>query len=354
MASSPDADARGRDRRRGARLHRLRRASAAGAAAGVPGFDHRAAADHRPGARHESACRPAFRGTIRPANGCAAGWGWIATLFYDQSRIAIVPMGLCYPGRLPNGGDAPPRPECAPLWQARLLDAMPEIRLTLLVGSYALTHLLGKGSMTERVRAFRDHLPRYFPLPHPSWRTTGWERKNPWFQDEVLPTLRHTVTEVLRARQSGVIDPVICRGTVRGGMAGHDGCHSREEQVLGLVYHPRKAPRHRRAAYDVDVFACVIVATTCRQIGERDDEPEHHRQQHRRQRPARQFLHQPERIAQVRSPGDGRAGVTECLSAQRTRNGSQTTTNRHPRRRRMRPDRATTSCRAPSRAAQVM
>jgi uracil-DNA glycosylase len=126
--------------------------------------------------------------------------GWLEmdrTLFYDESRIAIVPMGLCYPGRLPNGGDAPPRPECAPLWQTRLLGAMPAIRLTLLVGSYALTHLPGKGSMTERVRAFRDHLPRYFPLPHPSWRTTAWERKNPWFQAEVLPTLRHTVTEAL-------------------------------------------------------------------------------------------------------------------------------------------------------------
>ncbi len=127
------------------------------------------------------------------------GWlGMDRALFYDQSRIAIVPMGLCYPGRLPNGGDAPPRPECAPLWQARLLNAMPAIRLTLLVGSYALTRLPGKGSMTERVRSFRDHLPRYFPLPHPSWRTTAWERKNPWFQHEVLPTLRDMVAEVLR------------------------------------------------------------------------------------------------------------------------------------------------------------
>jgi uracil-DNA glycosylase len=127
------------------------------------------------------------------------GWlGMDRTLFYDASQIAIVPMGLCYPGRLPNGGDAPPRPECAPLWQTRLLSAMPAIRLTLLVGGYALTHLPGKASMTERVRAFRDHLPRYFPLPHPSWRTTAWERKNPWFQTEVLPTLRDAVTRALR------------------------------------------------------------------------------------------------------------------------------------------------------------
>jgi uracil-DNA glycosylase len=117
--------------------------------------------------------------------------------FYDTHRIAIVPMGLCYPGRLPNGGDAPPRPECAPLWQAKLLDAMPSIRLTLLVGGYALSHVLGKGAMTDRVRAFRDYLPRYFPLPHPSWRTTGWERKNPWFQVEALPALRDAVAAAL-------------------------------------------------------------------------------------------------------------------------------------------------------------
>jgi uracil-DNA glycosylase len=126
--------------------------------------------------------------------------GWLMMdreSFYDQSRIAIVPMGLCYPGRLPNGGDAPPRPECAPLWQARLLAAMPAIRLTLLVGGYALNHVLGKGAMTDRVREFRQYLPRYFALPHPSWRTTAWERKNPWFQTEALPALRQAVSDAL-------------------------------------------------------------------------------------------------------------------------------------------------------------
>jgi uracil-DNA glycosylase len=118
--------------------------------------------------------------------------------FYDEARIAIVPMGLCYPGRLPNGGDAPPRPECAPLWRERLVTAMPNIRLTLLVGIYALTYTLGRGAMTDHVRAFRDSLPCYFPLPHPSWRTTAWERKNPWFEAEVLPALRGSVTAALR------------------------------------------------------------------------------------------------------------------------------------------------------------
>ena len=117
--------------------------------------------------------------------------------FYDQRRIAIVPMGLCYPGRLPNGGDAPPRPECAPLWHMRLIGRMPRIRLTLLVGGYAQVYVLGRGAMTERVQAFRTHLPRYFPLPHPSWRTTGWERRNPWFVAEALPALRQAVAEAM-------------------------------------------------------------------------------------------------------------------------------------------------------------
>jgi uracil-DNA glycosylase len=118
-------------------------------------------------------------------------------LFYDESRIAIVPMGLCYPGRLPNGGDAPPRPECAPLWLDRFIRLMPQVRLTLLVGSYALRHRLGKGAMTEQVRRFSELGPAIVPLPHPSWRTTGWERRNPWFGEELLPALRQALTEAL-------------------------------------------------------------------------------------------------------------------------------------------------------------
>jgi uracil-DNA glycosylase len=120
--------------------------------------------------------------------------GMDKALFYDTSRVAILPMGFCYPGRLPKGGDNPPRPECAPLWRDRILSLMPAIRLTLLVGTYAQTHVLGPGAMTERVRAFRQFLPRYFPLPHPSWRTGVWEKRNPWFTREVLPALRTEVT----------------------------------------------------------------------------------------------------------------------------------------------------------------
>nr|WP_294506591.1 uracil-DNA glycosylase family protein [uncultured Rhodopila sp.] len=117
--------------------------------------------------------------------------------FYDVAKIAIVPMGLCYPGRLPNGGDAPPRPECAPLWLDRFIRLMPEVRLTLLVGSYALRHRLGNRAMTDRVRRFRDLGPAIVPLPHPSWRTTGWERRNPWFAEELLPVLRQAVRVAL-------------------------------------------------------------------------------------------------------------------------------------------------------------
>lgn len=118
-------------------------------------------------------------------------------VFYDASRVAILPMGMCYPGRLPRGGDAPPRPECAALWRERFLDAMPAVRLTLLVGAYAHVWALGSGSVTERVRNFSEHLPRYFPLPHPSWRSALWERQNPWFMAEVVPMLRREVALAL-------------------------------------------------------------------------------------------------------------------------------------------------------------
>ncbi len=123
-------------------------------------------------------------------------------LFYDETQIAILPMGLCYPGRLPSGGDAPPRPECAPRWRSRILAAMPALRLTLLVGTYAQNEAARlehwpKASMTDRVRAYQHYMPRYFPLPHPSWRTGAWERRNPWFVAEILPALRHAVRAAL-------------------------------------------------------------------------------------------------------------------------------------------------------------
>ncbi|MCR9222276.1 MAG: uracil-DNA glycosylase family protein [Alphaproteobacteria bacterium] len=127
---------------------------------------------------------------------------WMAVdpeTFYDETRIAIVPMGFCYPGRDPKGGDRPPRPECAPTWHDPLLQHLPALRLTLLIGGYAQTRYLGgRDSMTERVRAFRTHLGRgVLPLPHPSWRTTHWQKQNPWFDAEVLPVLQARVTALL-------------------------------------------------------------------------------------------------------------------------------------------------------------
>jgi uracil-DNA glycosylase len=126
--------------------------------------------------------------------------GWLAVnreSFYDKTRIAIVPMGLCYPGRQANGGDNPPRPECAPLWQQRFRAVLPNIRLTLLIGSYAQAYHLGKGSVESRVQNFRNFLPSQFPLPHPSWRTRAWAAKRPWFETEVLPALRQAVATAI-------------------------------------------------------------------------------------------------------------------------------------------------------------
>ncbi|WP_428981642.1 uracil-DNA glycosylase family protein [Novosphingobium album (ex Liu et al. 2023)] len=115
--------------------------------------------------------------------------------FYDAANIAIVPMGLCYPGRS-GSGDAPPRPECARLWRERLLAQMPDLRLTLLVGSYAQNHVLGASALTERVRDFAAYLPRWFPLPHPSWRSAIWARNHPWFEKQVLPALRSELRQI--------------------------------------------------------------------------------------------------------------------------------------------------------------
>ncbi|MBT2333330.1 uracil-DNA glycosylase family protein [Variovorax paradoxus] len=120
-------------------------------------------------------------------------------LFYDAARVAIMPMGYCYPGR-GSSGDLPPRRECAGLWHARLLAQMNQVELTLLIGQYAQRHFLGaarKGSVTETVEAFADYAPRVVPLPHPSPRNTGWFKHHPWFETEVLPVLRERVRQAL-------------------------------------------------------------------------------------------------------------------------------------------------------------
>jgi len=120
--------------------------------------------------------------------------------FYDESRMAIIPMGYCYPGRNSRGGDLPPREECAQLWLARLLEHLPHRELTLLVGGYAQHHYLGKRAkptLTETVRAWREYVPGYIPLPHPSFRNLRWLKQNPWFEAEVLPALRKAVHHLL-------------------------------------------------------------------------------------------------------------------------------------------------------------
>jgi uracil-DNA glycosylase len=122
-----------------------------------------------------------------------------ADTFYDAKRVAIVPMGFCYPGKA-GSGDAPPRPECRATWHPRLLPLLPGIDLALLIGQYAQAHFLGasrKASLTDTVRAWRDYLPAYLPLPHPSPRNVAWFKANPWFEGEVLPALRYRVRSLL-------------------------------------------------------------------------------------------------------------------------------------------------------------
>jgi len=124
--------------------------------------------------------------------------------FYDPNLFAIVPMGFCFPGYDAHGSDLPPRRECAPRWRQEVMDAMPQVALVLAIGQYAQAWHLGErraATMTETVRNWRTHLgsntgPAVLALPHPSWRNTGWLKKNPWFEAEVLPVLRERVEKM--------------------------------------------------------------------------------------------------------------------------------------------------------------
>jgi uracil-DNA glycosylase len=120
--------------------------------------------------------------------------------FYDERRIAIMPMGLCYPGRNARGGDAPPRPECAPLWHDRVLALLPEIELTLLIGAYAQARYLGdrrEKTLAGTVARWRAFGPAFIPTPHPSPRNRNWLKTHPWFEAEVVPEIRRRVGELV-------------------------------------------------------------------------------------------------------------------------------------------------------------
>ncbi|MFM9974885.1 MAG: uracil-DNA glycosylase family protein [Beijerinckiaceae bacterium] len=126
------------------------------------------------------------------------------TQFYDARRIAIVPMGHCFPGLDAKGGDLPPRRECAPQWRARVMESLPAVELILVIGQYARDwHLPDqrKQSLTETVQDWRaisrNNNPRVIPLPHPSWRNSGWLKKHPWFETDLLPELRHCIQQLL-------------------------------------------------------------------------------------------------------------------------------------------------------------
>lgn len=140
-----------------------------------------------------------------PSGDRLRAWTGLGNLrFYDASEVAIIPIGLCYPGR-GRGGDLPPRRECADLWLDQLLTRLPHIELTLLIGLHAQRHFLGrrrKGSLTETVKAWREFAPDYLPLPHPSARNTPWFQRNPWFEQDLLPALRERVASINRRQGS--------------------------------------------------------------------------------------------------------------------------------------------------------
>ncbi len=154
-------------------------------------------AGQAPGARVHQSGKP----FTDPSGDRLRNWmGVDEATFYDLTRVAIVPMGFCFPGYNDKGSDLPPPKICADEWRADTLRHLTEVRLTLLVGGYAQKWHLGPaaaGGVTRTVLAWRDHAPDVFALPHPSWRNTGWIRKNPWFQADLLPALRTRVQEVL-------------------------------------------------------------------------------------------------------------------------------------------------------------
>ncbi|MGV6805692.1 MAG: uracil-DNA glycosylase family protein [Ruegeria sp.] len=152
-------------------------------------------AGQAPGVRVHESGRP----FTDPSGDRLRDWlGLNQTDFYDRARVAIVPMAFCFPGYNARKADLPPPTICGKTWHARVMRELGEVRLTILVGGYAHKfHLGANASVTETVRNWRDHAPRVFALPHPSWRNTAWLKRNPWFEADLLPSMRTRVQEVL-------------------------------------------------------------------------------------------------------------------------------------------------------------
>ena len=152
-------------------------------------------AGQAPGARVHESGRP----FTDPSGDRLRDWmGVDAETFYDRDKLAIVPMAFCFPGYNAKGADLPPPKICAKTWRDQVMARVGEVPLVLLIGGYAQSwHLGTRGGVTETVAAWRDYAPNSFPLPHPSWRNTGWLKKNPWFEADVLPSLRARVKDVL-------------------------------------------------------------------------------------------------------------------------------------------------------------
>jgi uracil-DNA glycosylase len=159
-------------------------------------------AGQAPGARVHASGKP----FTDPSGDRLRGWlGLDEAAFYDRSRVAIVPMAFCFPGYDARGSDLPPPRLCAATWRGRVMAALPDVALVLAVGGAAIRWHLGQGDVTRTVAGWRDWLAerRVFPLPHPSWRNTGWLKKNPWFAAELLPDLQARVRSVMEADDGG-------------------------------------------------------------------------------------------------------------------------------------------------------
>jgi len=152
-------------------------------------------AGQAPGARVHASGRP----FTDPSGDRLRDWlGLDAAAFYDLDKVAIVPMAFCFPGYNANKADLPPPPVCAQTWHGEVMQHLPSVRLTILVGAHAHRWHLGvKAPVSTTVANWRAYAPQVFALPHPSWRNTGWLKKNPWFEAELMPVLRARVSEVL-------------------------------------------------------------------------------------------------------------------------------------------------------------